>query len=139
MSGHRLLDDDDGSVDVLDDLIDRALTTSWRRDGVCAQYKGLGAGLWFPEDRASTIDQKEQVALAIKLCRTCPVLDLCRTASLVNKEEFGVWGCLDERTRKNVLKQGPDATRVLLLEGVEQAADLRREEAATSGVDERAA
>jgi hypothetical protein len=43
-------------------------------------------------------DDVEDRALAIKLCRGCPVFDLCGEAASLQRERFGVWAGRD-RTR----------------------------------------
>lgn len=43
------------------------------------------------------------VARGRKVCATCPVFTQCLMASLLNREEFGVWAGLSGRQRKKVL------------------------------------
>ncbi len=45
---------------------------------------------------------------AAVICRHCPVIAECRADALDNREEFGVWGGMTERQRRELLKQHPD-------------------------------
>ncbi|WP_326768600.1 WhiB family transcriptional regulator [Streptomyces sp. NBC_01591] len=54
----------------------------WAAKGTCAQPPYVGSDLWYADEW-----QKDDRRTAISLCRTCPVLDACRTAAA--SEEAG--------------------------------------------------
>lgn len=39
------------------------------------------------------------------LCGECPVVDDCLKFSIVTEQEFGIWGGLDEKERKPMIKE----------------------------------
>lgn len=43
-------------------------------------------------------------ARAAALCAGCPVIEACREYALAVPEEFGVWGGLDETTRRRMVR-----------------------------------
>lgn len=45
-------------------------------------------------------------AFAKDICATCPVRTECLTFALEHREEWGVWGGLDEDERKALLRNG---------------------------------
>lgn len=62
----------------------------------CAQHGGY---LWLADDA-------EDRAIAVKLCRPCPVLKACGQAAEETGEKWGVWGGRDRTSPKQV---GQDA------------------------------
>jgi WhiB family transcriptional regulator, redox-sensing transcriptional regulator len=42
------------------------------------------------------------------ICRHCPVIVECAADSLDNRMEFGVWGGMTERQRRELLKRHPE-------------------------------
>lgn len=67
---------------------------SWHEDALCAS---VGDDLWFPEKGESP---KE----AMKICRSCPVRAECLDYALTWRQNFGVWGALTERGRRDLVK-----------------------------------
>lgn len=65
---------------------------SWQEQGVCAQ---IDPDIHFPE-KVRGESRKEQTALAIAICNTCPVIQQCRAYALNNREVYGIWGGLSE-------------------------------------------
>ena len=45
-----------------------------------------------------------------QLCLGCPVRMQCLTEALDNRIEWGVWGGMTERERRQLLRQRPDVT-----------------------------
>jgi WhiB family transcriptional regulator, redox-sensing transcriptional regulator len=45
---------------------------------------------------------------AAVICRQCPVVAECLADALDNQMEFGVWGGMTERQRRQLLKQHPE-------------------------------
>lgn len=45
---------------------------------------------------------------AAEICRHCPVMQECGADALDNEVEFGVWGGMTERERRNLRKKYPD-------------------------------
>ena len=45
---------------------------------------------------------------AAVICRHCPVMQECAAEALDNKVEFGIWGGMTERQRRDLLKENPD-------------------------------
>jgi len=66
----------------------------WRMRAACAE---MGHEPFFPETRSG---DASGYALAVKVCRSCPVQAPCLMWALENDERYGVWGSLtpDERT-----------------------------------------
>jgi len=70
------------------------LDDDWRRQAACREEH---PDLFFADP---TTDE-----LAKAVCRGCPVLATCRDWALNNRIEHGVWGGLDERERRNLLRK----------------------------------
>ncbi|WP_371871747.1 WhiB family transcriptional regulator [Mycobacterium bourgelatii] len=45
---------------------------------------------------------------AAAICRHCPVMQECAADALDNRVEFGVWGGMTERQRRQLLKRHPE-------------------------------
>lgn len=75
---------------------------TWMYDAACA---GADPDRFFPADcRSPALDAKE-------LCASCLVQPECLEYSLAAGEEFGVWGGLTEKERRNALRAGPARPR----------------------------
>jgi WhiB family redox-sensing transcriptional regulator len=68
------------------------VTDDWRSDAAC---RDLDPKIWFPGRGAD-------VRKAQAICATCPVSAPCLEFAVVNAEEFGIWGGLCERKRRNI-------------------------------------
>lgn len=66
-----------------------------------ARCRGMADAL-FPEGK----DQKR----ARSVCMGCPVRQECLAEALDNRIEWGVWGGLTERERRQLLRQRPEVT-----------------------------
>lgn len=64
----------------------------WMQEAICAQ---TDPEAWFPEKGGS-------IAEAKRICRGCPVRQVCLEFALERKERFGVWGGLSERERRKL-------------------------------------
>ncbi len=73
-------------------------TDDWTLDARC---RGMADAL-FPEGK----DQKR----ARIVCMGCPVRAICLAEALDNRIEWGVWGGLTERERRQLLRQRPEVT-----------------------------
>ncbi len=73
-------------------------TDDWTLDARC---RGMADAL-FPEGK----DQKR----ARIVCMGCPVRAICLAEALDNSIEWGVWGGLTERERRQLLRQRPEVT-----------------------------
>jgi WhiB family redox-sensing transcriptional regulator len=66
----------------------------WTRDAACA---GADPELFFPANTRQPATEAKQI------CAACPVRAECLEYSLANEEEFGVWGGLTEKERRQLL------------------------------------
>ncbi|OMC03729.1 WhiB family transcriptional regulator [Mycolicibacter heraklionensis] len=73
----------------------------WQLRGAC---RGVDSSVFFPPDgeRGRARAQREQNAK--KWCRSCPVLEQCRTHALAVGEPYGIWGGMSEAERHAVLR-----------------------------------
>lgn len=70
----------------------------WRNDGECRRpghdpemfFPGGTTGPWIP-----------QIEDAKAVCRTCPVLRVCRQWAMEHRQESGIWGGMTEQDRVN--------------------------------------
>ncbi len=88
-----------------------------------AKCRGMADAL-FPEGK----DQKR----ARTVCMGCPVRAQCLAEALDNRIEWGVWGGLTERERRQLLRQRPDvkswcAVLMASMEESERMPDLSQE------------
>lgn len=77
----------------------------WRQHAACTNKK---LALFFPEggtgaDRGQV--KKNITERAKRICAGCPVRQMCLDWALETREEFGVWGGLDERERRAILRR----------------------------------
>lgn len=67
----------------------------WQNRAACV---GVDPELFFPDRTHNTGNAK-------KVCRQCPVRNQCLGYALRHNEQFGVWGGLTVRERRQLLKQ----------------------------------
>ncbi|WP_020580166.1 WhiB family transcriptional regulator [Actinopolymorpha alba] len=72
---------------------------SWLRRAACA---GLTPDLFYPDERGPDPDGRRSPAKAI--CRRCPVRRDCLSDALNRDDEYGIWGGLTPRERRNLKK-----------------------------------
>jgi WhiB family redox-sensing transcriptional regulator len=58
--------------------------------------------------------------VAKRLCLGCPVIAECLADALDNRTEFGVWGGMTERQRRELLRCRPDVTSWRALLGADR-------------------
>ena len=80
---------------VISTHLDQGDNTHWRQFTSCL---GADPDLFFPED-----EEDAQAAKAI--CLLCPVRGACLEYALEYREKEGVWGGLNTRERRRILRQ----------------------------------
>jgi WhiB family redox-sensing transcriptional regulator len=70
-------------------------STGWRTQARC---RGLDPEIFHPGE-----DQDPSAAKAV--CAACPVREACLEYAISTREKFGVWGGLDERERRRLIRQ----------------------------------
>jgi WhiB family transcriptional regulator, redox-sensing transcriptional regulator len=73
------------------------MTNHWRRYARC-----LGAD---PEQFYPPADSEDGAESAKAICATCPVREPCLEHAITAREKQGVWGGLDERERRRLVRQ----------------------------------
>jgi WhiB family redox-sensing transcriptional regulator len=74
---------------------------AWRTRGGCRGHDPEG---WFPiYEGWPTSALTAQHEWAVAICRTCPVLEQCRTWALQHRERHGIWGGLWAHERRLIL------------------------------------
>jgi hypothetical protein len=69
---------------------------TWMRSAACAC---VDPEIFFPATSRQSATEAKQI------CSGCPVKAECLEYSLVNEEEFGVWGGLTEKERRQILDE----------------------------------
>lgn len=72
----------------------RDARAEWMRDSACRNVKGYD---FFPESMTTT-----EAARAVALCNSCPVQEACARYAIVNEIEYGIWGGLSPRARREI-------------------------------------
>lgn len=79
----------------MDDFIHlRDARAEWMRSGACRGVTGID---FFPESMTTAT-----AARAVALCNTCAVQDECARYAMVNDIEYGIWGGLSPRARREI-------------------------------------
>lgn len=70
----------------------------WQLVAAC---RGVDTQVFFAPDAERGLRRLARERVAKAVCKSCPVIDLCRAHALRTREPFGVWGGLtaDERRR----------------------------------------
>jgi WhiB family transcriptional regulator, redox-sensing transcriptional regulator len=71
---------------------------SWQQRGSCQEHS---TELFYPEARGRVLRAREERAK--RICRECPVIDICREYALRAPEPYGIWGALTPRERARFL------------------------------------
>lgn len=90
----------------------------WRNLAECLQYDG---DLWFPlgDDPAVRGEPgRSQVAAAKAICAVCPARTACLDYAIETRQEYGVWGGLDEDERRALKRKQDRQARALARQGV---------------------
>ncbi|WP_350205417.1 WhiB family transcriptional regulator [Streptomyces sp. 2P-4] len=73
----------------------------WMDDAVCS---GMETAVFFPVG-SKGVPAKVHAEYAKSFCRRCPVRSTCLQHALTFREEYGVWGGLDEDERAELLRE----------------------------------
>jgi WhiB family transcriptional regulator, redox-sensing transcriptional regulator len=82
--------------------------------GACSSPAAQALSAWVSKARCRSTDFDELFVRgaaqkkAAVICRNCPVIAECLADALDNQMEFGVWGGMTERQRRELLKQHPE-------------------------------
>lgn len=66
----------------------------WMQDGACRDRKDIE---FFPDSMTTPA-----AARAVALCNQCPVQEQCARYAMVNEIEYGIWGGLSPRARREI-------------------------------------
>ncbi|WP_413808181.1 WhiB family transcriptional regulator [Streptomyces sp. OE57] len=100
----------------------------WSKDGACLD---ADPDLFHPEGEAGVVLMV--TAEAKTWCARCAVQERCLADSLARNEPFGVWGGLDEKERRLLLRRSRERERA-----ARRRAERKREEAADATAAEAA-
>jgi WhiB family redox-sensing transcriptional regulator len=84
-----------GVADLLEALALNVQGLEWQDRALCRE---IGGDIWFPESRESADPAK-------KICARCPVAQECFEYSLEIGEEFGIWGGVSEKGRRDIRRR----------------------------------
>jgi len=73
----------------------------WSDDAKCV---GVETAVFFPVG-AGGVPAQMHAEYAKTFCRVCPVQATCLAHALTSREEYGVWGGLDEDERAELLRE----------------------------------
>lgn len=76
-----------------------ATRPDWRHNGLCHDDPDL----WFPDGK--TGPRALQAKRAKAVCQTCPVIKQCAQWALATRQEYGIFGGLDEVERRKILRK----------------------------------
>lgn len=62
--------------------------------------------LWFPDETDTESSTRTRYNVARKLCKVCPVRELCLDYALIQPEIDGMWGGLSPSERKHLRRKG---------------------------------
>lgn len=65
----------------------------WQDKALC---KETDPELFFHPDHQRGDEKILRVQQAKAICQTCPVIEECRTFAITTRQDFGIWGGLDE-------------------------------------------
>lgn len=71
---------------------------TWAVHGACRG--DWDPNLWHPDADSDPTD----AILAKAICGHCPVMLACRRHALANREDWGIWGALDQNERRALLE-----------------------------------
>jgi WhiB family transcriptional regulator, redox-sensing transcriptional regulator len=80
--------------------------TPWEELAAC---RGADPELFFPV--SSTGPSLVQIREAKAICAACPVRQPCLAYALDTRQEFGIWGGLDEQERRRAARSRPAPAR----------------------------
>jgi WhiB family transcriptional regulator, redox-sensing transcriptional regulator len=62
---------------------------AWQLDALC---RGLPSDVFYPPENERGGSKRRREENAKKICRACPVLEICRSHAVGSQEPYGVWG-----------------------------------------------
>lgn len=80
----------------------RPVTENWDWQRHAARRE-MDSEHFFHPDAERGQARERRVASAKAVCDSCPVMAECRRYALAAEEQFGVWGGLDERERREMI------------------------------------
>jgi WhiB family transcriptional regulator, redox-sensing transcriptional regulator len=67
-----------------------------------ARCKGEPTGIFFAADNERGMKLRRKEWRAKQICRSCPVLEACRSYALDAAEPYGIWGALTPSERRRM-------------------------------------
>jgi WhiB family redox-sensing transcriptional regulator len=83
-----------------------SLTDGDARWMINAECRGAAFDLFFPETMTDS-----GAATAVSMCNRCPVQDDCARYAIINNIEYGIWGGLSPRARREIASSANDKDR----------------------------
>jgi len=74
----------------------------WQYKGAC---KDMDTEIFFLENGTRAEKKRKREAAALKICKSCPVINECREHALKTPEFYGVWGGMTADQRLALLKR----------------------------------
>ena len=74
----------------------------WQYQGAC---KNMDTEIFFLEHGVRANEKRKREQAALKVCRSCPVINECREHALKTPEFYGVWGGMTADQRLALLKR----------------------------------
>jgi WhiB family redox-sensing transcriptional regulator len=74
--------------------------SDWRLQ---AQCRGAALEVFFPADAENGGRRRHRESHAKQICRSCPVLERCRTHAVNAPERYGIWGGTTPVERRRML------------------------------------
>ncbi len=74
----------------------------WQMRGSC---RGLDSAVFFHPDGERGRARLQREMRAKEICRSCPVLNQCRSHALRVAEPYGIWGGMSEADRELYVRQ----------------------------------
>lgn len=90
---------------------------TWRDEAACAE---VDTAIFFPVSTAG-VSAEVEAAYAKTFCTACPVKAPCLRHALTRREDYGVWGGLDEHERAALLRRARRAAEQARREEKERA------------------
>jgi len=75
---------------------------AWQEESNC---KDIDSDLFFLDPQARGKNKRDKEKAAVKICRSCPVIEQCLNHALSIPEYFGVWGGMTADERNSILRK----------------------------------
>lgn len=69
----------------------------WYHAAAC---RDVDVSVFYPLDNDRGVLAQRRAMQAKQICRTCPVIEICRTVALTTGEKYGIWGGLTPAERR---------------------------------------